>query len=224
MQLDDLQLAWSAHSERLNKILTINEQLLRDVTARKLRLSLTPYVLWRGIEMLFAAGVLAIAAMLLSRHSDAARYIVLLPAVIGFAGFLLVKSGLLIARATRLDASGEVADMQRRLETIKLTEFRLFKWALLGGTVLWLPIALLLFEVSTGVAALARVDLAWLVANVVFGLLALAIGQNLAKRHCERNDLKPAMRRFVDGISGRQLASIQKHLDELATLVHNDSK
>ena len=224
MQLDDLQTMWSDHGKRLDQILSINEHVLRDVTARKLRWSLTPYLLWRAVEMMLVACVVTMTAIVLSKHLVEARYLMILPVVVGFGFYVLAMTGQLMHRAMGLDASGRVRDMQSTIETMKLSEFRLFKWSLLGGTVLWLPIALILFEALTGVAALAKVDLAWLLANVIVGLIVLAFGQYLAKKHVEREDLKPAMRRLIEMVSGRQLRAITRHLEELAALADSEGE
>jgi len=216
MQLDDLQSTWTAHSDRLDKILNINERLLRDVAMRQVRWSLTPYLLWRGIELVLGVVVIALTITVLLSHLSEVRYLTVAGSVLAFAAFMAARTISLVTRAMRLDHSAEVAAMQRAIESLKLIEFRVFKWALLGGIVLWLPTALLLFEALLGVNALARVDLAWLVSNVVFGLLLFAIGQFLAKKHVERADLKPAMRRLVDHVSGRQLTTISRHIEELA--------
>jgi hypothetical protein len=218
MQLDDLQSTWAKHGERLERVLSLNEQVMRQLTVRKVRWSLTPYLLWRSIEIVFAIGVVAAASIVLARHVDEARYLAVTPVVMLFAIFMIAKTGNLMTRAVRLDTSAEVAAMQLAIEQMRRLEFHCFKWALLGGTVLWLPTALLLFEAAFGVAALARVHFAWLACNMVFGLLVLAIGQTLAKKHVERSNLTPAMRRLVDMISGKQLAAVSRHLDELASL------
>jgi hypothetical protein len=77
------------------------------------------------------------------------------------------------------------------MERIKLAGYRATKWALLGGVMLWLPSGLVLFEVVTGVPALALVELRWLAANLGFGVMVLVIGQAWSKRYVERRELGP---------------------------------
>lgn len=96
-------------------------------------------------------------------------------------------------------------------------EYRALEWAVLVSVAVWLPAALVLFEALTGIDALARVDLPWLVANLLFGLVALAVGLVLSKKYFERSDLKPWARRLLDALSGRALRSAAGHFAEIAT-------
>jgi hypothetical protein len=66
---------------------------------------------------------------------------------------------------------------------------------------------LILFEALTSVDALARVDPAWLIASLAFGLVCLALGQVLSRRHVERSDLGPRARRLVEALSGQGVRS-----------------
>ncbi len=108
-----------------------------------------------------------------------------------------------------LDYGGPVAELQRRVARLKRLEYRAFAWALLGGVVFWLPAFLLVVEAVTGAPALANVDLAWLVANLVVGVVVLAVGLALAKRFATHS-------RVVDAVTGTSLRRVEQYLDELA--------
>jgi hypothetical protein len=117
-----------------------------------------------------------------------------------------------------------VTAIQREVERIKLVEYHALKWAVLGGVVAWLPAALISFEAVTSVDALARVNLAYLVGNLVFGLAVLGLGCVLSRRFVERPDLGPTARRLVDALSGRALQSATAHLSELARFEREESQ
>lgn len=222
MQLDDLQRAWAAHGALLEKNLRIQERLLRAVVVGKVRSALAPNVLWRALEVVVGLAVTVLVGGVLATHVDASRYLALGGMVLAFAIAMTAKTAYLACRTARLDYSGPVAAIQGEVERLKLLEYRAFKWALLGGIVLWLPALLLLFEACTGVDALARAPLPWLAGNVAFGLALLALGQWLSRNHVERTDLAPWARRFVDSLSGRRLARVREHLTELATFTRDD--
>ena len=193
MQLDDLKAVWAAHGTALERSLSINERLLREVMARKIRSSLAPYLLWRAVD------------------------------VLAFAVAMTATTIYQIVRARRLDYSGPLTEIQLEVERLQLIEYRAFKWALLGGIVVWLPAAMALFEALFTVDVLARVDLAWLVSNVVFGLALLWLGQRLSKRYVERPNLGPWARRLVDHVSGRSLETVRRHLAELSSLTRDEA-
>lgn len=216
MQLDDLKEAWAAHGARLERSLAIDERLLRERLLGKVRLALVPYVLCRSLEVAFGLLVLGAVVPVLLAHASEPRYLVVGGALAVFGAGLTWLSAYLLVQSLRLHQDGPVTAIQRRTEHLRLIEYRTFKWALLGGVLLWLPALLVPFEALTGVDALARVPLAFLLGNLVFGLLFLALGQALARRYLERRELSPWARRFVDGLSDRALRAVTAHLDELA--------
>jgi hypothetical protein len=125
-------------------------------------------------------------------------------------------------QTSTIDYAEPVTTIQRSVERIRIAEYRAFKWTLLLGIVAWLPIALILFEALTGFDALARVSLAWLVANILFGFICLGIGQALSRRYLERTDLNPWARRLVESLSGRAVQTATQHLAELARFARSE--
>lgn len=216
MQLDDMKAAWATHGEQIDRLLDVNEHLLRDVTMRKVRSSLIPYLAWRAFEAAIGVAMTVLCGMVLSRHLDQVLYVTIVGAVLLFALFMTATTIALMVRATRLDHGQQVSDVQHAVAKLKLAEFHTFKWALLGGVVLWLPVILVLAEAFVGAHVLAQVPLAWLLANVVFGLAVLALGQFLAKKYVDCTARMPWQQRLLDYASGRQLTTISGHLDELS--------
>lgn len=216
MQLDDLKEAWAAHGALLKQSLAIDERLLREVLLRKVRFALAPYVLGRGLEVVLGVAATLAVASVLAAHAAEPLYLAVAGVLAAFAVGVVALSAYLLVSALQLDYGGPVTAIQRDVERIRLAEYRAFKWALLGGVLLWLPAALVLFEALTGVAALARVDLPWLVANLAFGLVVLALGQALSRKYVERPGLGPRARRLADAVSGRGLRSAAGHLAELS--------
>ena len=223
MQLDDLKEAWAAHGAALERSLAIDERLLREVLLRKVRFALAPYALGRALEIVLGVAVLVVLMPLLVAHAAEPRYLVVGGGLAAFAVGLTALHVHLLVRVVQLDHGGPVTAIQREVERIRRAEVRAFKWALLGGIVFWLPAALVAFEAVTGVTALARVDLAWLAANLLFGLAVLALGQAWSRKHVERPDLSPRMRRLVDALSGRALRAAADHLAELAQFEREES-
>lgn len=221
MELDDLKTAWAAHGTMLERSLAINERLLRELLTRKVRARLWPYVAWRAVEV--ALGTIVVIALIsvLAAHLGEPRYAVIGAPLAGFAIVATARSLALIVRARGLDYGGPVTALQRALEELRRAEYRALKWAVLGGVLFWLPAALVLFEAITGVPALARVELAWLVANLGFGLAVVIAGQALARAYVE-TELSPRARRLVDALSGRALRAAAAHLAELGAFERGD--
>jgi hypothetical protein len=215
MDLDDLKRAWTAHGALLERSVAINERLLRETMLRKARVAMAPFVAWRVLEVVLGVVALGLFAPVLAAHVDEPRYLVVAGALVaGTVAITAVYAHLLVA-SLRLDHGGPVVAIQRDVEHIALGEYRATKWALLGGVLLWLPAALVGYEAITGVDALARADLAWLVANLAFGIAVLVVGHLASRRYVERPDLGPRARRVADALSGRSLRAVASHLAEI---------
>lgn len=215
MQLDDLKEAWAAHGALLERSIALDERLLRERMLGKVRFALGPCVVARALEVLLGIVVLGVVMPVLTGHTAEPRYLVAGGAVAVFAFGVTALSARLLVLSLQLDYGGPVTTIQRDVERIKLAEYRAQKWALLGGVVVWLPAALLAFEALTGLEPLAGVELAFLGANLAFGLAVLIAGQLLSKRYVERSDLGPRARRVVDALSGRALRVAAGHLAEV---------
>lgn len=223
MQLDDLKQAWAAHGAALERSLAIDQRLLREMLLRKVRFALAPYLLWRALEVVLGVAALCVVLPVLAAHTTEPRYLVAGGALAVFVLGLTAQCAYLLVSGLQLDYDGPVTAIQRASERLQRAEYRSFRWALLGGVVVWLPALLVAFEALTGVAALARVDLAFLLANLGLGLLVLALGVAWSKRHVERPDASPRMRRLLDHLSGRQLLSVKRSLAELASFEREES-
>jgi hypothetical protein len=216
MQLDDLKEAWAAHGAALERSLAINERLLREAMLGKVRSRLAPYLLWRVLEVGLGVAGLLLVGPVLAAHVGEPRYLVAGGALLAFIAGLTAVCAYLLVRTAQLDYDGPVTGIQRAVEHIKLGEYRVTKWAVLGGVVIWLPAALVLLEAITGVPALALVDLPWLLANLAVGVVVLVLGQVWSKRYVERPGLGPRARRVIDALSGRSLRAVAGHLAELS--------
>lgn len=216
MRLDDLERAWTAHGAALERSLALDERILRELLLRRARFALGPFVLFRALEVALGLLALLVLAPVLLAHRTEPRYLLVGGAVLLFALGLTIQCAGLLARTLQLDASGPVLAIQRQVEHLKRCESRATKWALLGGVFLWLPGLLLLVEVPTGIPALGRVELAFLLGNLGLGLVVLVVGQVWSRRVVERPDLSPLARRVVDALASGSLHSAARHLDELA--------
>lgn len=216
MQLDDLKDAWAAHGATLERSLAIDERLLREVLLRKVRFTFVPYLLWRVLELALGVAALSVVLPVVAAHRAEPRYLVVGGALAAFAAGITALCAYLLVNGLQLAFDGPVTAIQRDVERLKLAEYHAFKWALLGGVLLWLPALLVPFEALTGVDALARVDLPYLVGNLVVGLVVLALGQAWSRKYVERSDLSPFARRVVDSLTGWSLRRATGHLAELA--------
>jgi hypothetical protein len=213
MELDDMKQVWAAHGAALERSISISERLLRETMLRKVRFALAPYVVWRALEVVFGICMLLAVMPVLVQHLAEPRYLIVAGGLAVFVVAMTAMCGHLLVASLRLDYGGSVAAIQRDVAQLKLAEYRTFKWALLGGVVMWLPALLVVFEALTGVDGLARVNLGYLISNIAVGVGVLAIGMWLSRKYVERGKSS----RIVDALSGRSLRVTEGHLAELAS-------
>lgn len=216
MKIDDLKESWAAHGAMLERSLAIDERLLREVLLGNVRFALAPYVLWRALEVAIGIVALLVVVPVLAAHIAEPRYIVVAGALAVFTAWITALYAYLLVSTLQLDYGGPVTAIQRDVERLKIVEYRSFKWALLGGVLLWLPALLVPFEALTGIDALARVQMSYLVGNLFVGLVVLVAGMVLSRKYVERSDSKLRTRRWVAALSGRGLQRAAGHLMELS--------
>ena len=226
MPHDEFEASWKKHGAMLERSLAIDERVLSELLLKKVRRTLTPYVVFHAFEALVGVVALLVCAPIVFLHRAEPVYVVLGGAVIVHMGGFVAFGFDLVRRSVGLDYGGPVAALQTDLAHLRTVEFRAFRWALLGGVVTWLPAVLLLLEALSGADLLARVadrSAAWLWANGAFGLALLWIGRWWSKRYLERADAAPWARRLLDGLTGRALKRARTDLDDLARFRRDDA-
>jgi hypothetical protein len=177
---------------------------------------MAPYMAWRAVEAALGGVAVVLMAPVVFAQASNPRYLVVGGLTVGFAVAMTALHAFLFVTGAALRYDSPVTELRRDLDRLALAEVCAVKWALLGGILTWLPIALLLLEAFTVVGALGRVPLPWLAANLGFGLLAIAVGHRWSRRALERRDLTPRALRIVDAMTGRSLRAAKAHLAELA--------
>lgn len=216
MQIDDLKQLWTAHGENLERSLSINERLLRETLLRKVRSAFILFQVWRTFEVVIGTATTVASIAVLADHANDPLYMIVAGGLAVLTAWVTVLCAYGLVKSCEVDYAASITTLQRNIEQIRLADYRAFKWALLLGIVAWLPIALILFESLTGFDALARVGLAWLIANVIFGLICLGVGHAFSRRYLERADLRPWARTLLETLSARAVQSATAHLTELA--------
>ena len=213
MELDDFKAAWAAHGAALERSISINARLLRETLLGKVRRRMAPFVVGRAIEVALGVLVLLSLAPVVVAHVGEARYLVCGVGVLVLAAWLTTSSAYSLVQGLRLPYDGPVVAMRAVVERLTIVETWATVCAVLGGTLLWLPALCLGFEAVTGVPALARIDLAYLVANLLVGAVVLVLGSVAAKRRVARTGAPRG--RLADALTGWSLVAAARELEEL---------
>lgn len=215
--MDELRELWARNDDKLDRALSLNETLLRTLTADRAKSALAGLERTAIIEACLGGVATILTGIFLANHVDALRYFSLGVAVLVYAVALTAMATRRLVLLGRVDFCGSVTSIQRAIESIKLSQYRAFKVALLGGILLWAPIPILMVKGFLGVDLLAELDNAWLLSNIALGVLLIFVGQWWSRRYVEREDTAPFARKLIDALSGRDLERASSFLRELAS-------
>jgi|SRR5580704_1849660 hypothetical protein len=207
MELDELKERWAEHDRKLDESIRLNRRLLRDMYTRRAR-----FALWRLAAML-AAGALCMLAIIVSLGRFIAQNWsmprIAWPAIVldVLAIATLAALNAQIGLALNINYNQPIAVIQKRLETLRKFRIRYIQAIFLMATLTWVPIFIVLTRLF---------DTAWVVANVVFGLLVLAIGVWVARRYGDRMSNSAFGRRFLRELAGYNLNAASDFMATLA--------
>jgi hypothetical protein len=207
MELDELKEKWAEHDRKLDESIRLNRQLLRDMYTRRAR-----FALWRLATML-AAGALCMLAIIVSLGRFIAQNWsmprIAWPAIVldVLAIATLAALNAQIGLALNINYNQPIAVIQKRLETLRKFRIRYIQAIFLMATLTWVTIFIVLTRLF---------NTAWVVANVVFGLLVFAIGIWVARRYGDRMSNSAFGRRFLRELAGYNLNAASDFMATLA--------
>lgn len=223
MELDELKEKWEEHDRKLDLSLRLNQRLLRDSHSARAR-----FALWRLAGML-ALGSIAILAVIvrlgrfIAVNWSAPRFVVPamaldMMAIAALAAFI-AQMGL----ALTMDYSQPIAQIQKRLETLRKLRIRYVQAIFLTSTLTWAPIFIIVMKAALGVDVYRAFDTTWLVANVAIGLAILAIGLWLARKFGSRLASTAFGRQFLRDLAGYNLNAASRFISSIEEFERDDA-
>lgn len=224
MQLEELQQQWQRLDQKLERSLTLETELVRQVVMQPARRRVNRLAIWPAIDVAFCVCGLLVGAAFLSSHWRDIQ--VMVPAGVVMVGLaaLLVDSIRQLERVAELDWCGPVAAIQGSLEKLRIAKIRQFKWIILLSPLMgfcglmaglhWL------FEWLSGdrVNILDRLDSLWIVSNYALGVLFVPLGHALAGALAKRCQTRRWWQSVLDDISGKSLKKAAMDVERWASL------
>lgn len=216
MELDELKQAWARLEIRQDGMEAWLRQDFHDRRMEKSQASMRRSLWWLGCEVVAWIVFVAWAASfwVAHRHTPHWLFIGLLLHAYGMAGiWSCATQFFLLSRVYLFDAP--VLTLQRRMT--QLRRFRVYSTLVLGlpWWCLWLLVPLVALMDFTGVDLYAA-GAGWIWANIVVGVVGMAISGWLARRLSRRPIRSRFLQRIVDDMSGRNLLAASRQLDEIA--------
>jgi hypothetical protein len=183
MELDELKEKWAEHDRKLDQSIRLNRQLMRETYTRRAKLAL-----WRLAAML-ALGSIAMLAVIISLGAFCAKYWSMprftIPAIVLDVAAIAALAALnaQIGMALKIDYNQPIAAIQKRLETLRMFRIRYIQTILVTSALLWAPMFIVAMKGFFGADVYRLFGTAWIVANVAFGFVVLALGIWLSKKY-----------------------------------------
>jgi hypothetical protein len=211
--LEELKQKWAEQDRRIDASLRLNRRLLTAVHLKGARSAMDRLTLLLTLHA--AAWLAAIVALgrFLHDHWEISTLAVSAAAVDIYAiGMLSALIGQ-IATARSVDYAGPMAQIQARIEALRVLRIRFIRWAVLAGVVLWAPFMVLVCHVFLGFDLDST---AWLAANIAFGLLLIPLVLWASNRLGGRIARSPFLIGLMRDIAGHSLHDASAFLADLA--------
>jgi hypothetical protein len=213
IDLDEMKQKWAEHDRKLDESIRLNRQLVRDNQLGGVWSNLQRMMEVSGIGAAIWLVIIAALGRYIFDHHSELRFAVPAAALDVYCISMLVATIRLIAGIQQVDYSRPVTAIQKQLEGLRRLRIRTTQWGMIAGTVLWAPFAIVTSQVLFG---LDSYSLAWLGANIAFGLAMIPLFIWISKTFGDRMQQSPFMQQLMRDVSGRNLSAAVDFTAKLA--------
>ena len=206
-ELDEMQAKWAEYNTKLDTSIKLSQQILTEK-----RLGGTKWRLhWLTFELALEIAGNSIATLLIGQfafaHRTEAKYLV--PAILLqiFAIAILNGNVRQCILASTIDYSKPIVTIQKQAERLQVLRANCTKWTLICSPLVWVLLAIVSLKYFVGVDAY-QVGANVIVANILFGILVMALGYWASKRYSDH----PRMKRLMYHLGGTALAKATSSL------------
>jgi hypothetical protein len=210
MELEDLRRIWQEQDRKLSEILRADARRAAESALRRAEGATrgTAWVVLLDL-VLSALPVLWLGAFIADHVAEPAFAV---PAVVldVLAIALLAAYARQYASLRTLDWGAPVASIQRRLADVRVRRVRVLRWILLLAPLLWALMLIVTLKGFLGVDAYGAFGLRFIAANVLFGLVFLAVALWISRRYSDRLRGHPFLRERLRDLAGHNLAEAEQ--------------
>lgn len=215
MNLDDLKDRWTELDRKLDASLRLNTRLLN---ARKLDRAATAlrrlsWFLW--FELALDAVLLVWLGSYLVDHMTQLRFVLPGGVLYGFVIAYVVLIVQQLVGIARLDYDGQVVEIQKRMETLRIWRLRATKMVFLLAPLLWAALLVVVPKSLIGLDVYAACSVAWLAANFVFGVAVIPVAVWISRRYADRMERSPLVQRIMRDLAGYNLNAALNSLESI---------
>lgn len=202
MDLDELKEKWINYDRKLDESLRLNRRLLQAMKLPRAKSALQRLAIGLTLEsVLWLIGIVALGQFIY-RNITMMRFA--LPAAFldlyAIANFAVLIAQ--IASALQIDYDKPIAVIQKQIEALRVLRIRYIQGSVIGGFLVWVPFVIVVLKMFLGIDAYRIFGTAWLLANVLFGLVPIALAIWISKKLCRTIGRFPRIQKFMNDLAG----------------------
>lgn len=224
MDLDDLRIKLAEQNAKLDQVLRLNTEAVRELQLSKTRSNLRWLARGVVVELLMTIVAVVWLGNFIAGHLATPKF--LLPAIfidicaIIFMG-ACIRQLMVMAK---LNYSLPVVTVQKELGKLRILRIRTTKWVMILSFILWLPVLIVLLKGLLGVDLWMILGVvgeqhssffAWVVANILFGLVVALVLVWISNRYAHKVEQSPRIKRLMDELAGHSLTKAINSLDSI---------
>jgi len=222
MELDDIKQRLEHLDGKLDATLRLNRSVLDSRVLDKVDRALRRLGWVLGLELALGVATVLLTGSFVADHVRQLRFLV--PGLVLHI-FVIAQIGMLVrhAVATRqIDFGAPIVEIQRRIETLRVSMIRTTMWTLLLAPLLWPPLLIVALKGFLGIDAYVVLGAPYLAANLALGLAVIAIGLLVSRLFADRLSGSPIVRHLMRDLAGTNLAAAQGFLASLSRFETDD--
>ena len=223
MNLEELKLNWAAHDQKLDTIIRLNLRLLNATKLNKTRSALQRVMAFLVLNLAVNFIVVVYLGSFIADHITAPRFVIPTVALDVFVLMLMASSVRQLILAGGVDYSGPVAEIQKKMERLRIHKIKETKWTLVVATLLWTPLLIVALKAFLGLDAYALLGTAYLFWNVVVGVAVIALAIWVSKRYAARMESSSIMQGLMNILAGYNLNAATQSLKNLTDFEREES-
>jgi hypothetical protein len=216
MDLDELKEKWINYDRKLDENLRLNRRLLQAMKLPRAKSALQRLAIGLSLEsVLWLIGIVALGQFIY-RNITMMRFA--LPAAFldlyAIANFAVLIAQ--IASALQIDYDKPIAVIQKQIEALRVLRIRYIQGSVVGGFIVWVPFVIVVLKMFLGIDAYRIFGTAWLLANVLFGLVPIALAIWISKKLCRTIGRYPRIQKFMNDLAGYNLNAARRTIAALS--------
>jgi hypothetical protein len=215
MNLEELKLNWAARDQKLDTIIRLNLRLLNAPKLNKTRSAMQRLMAFLVLNLAVNFIVMICLGSFIADHIAAPRFAIPAVALDAFTWLLIISSVRQLILANGIDYSGPVAEIQKKMERLRIHKIKETKWTLVVATLIWTPLLIVALKAFLGLDAYAHLGTAYLFWNVVVGVAVIALAIWVSKKYAARMESSSIMQGLMNTLAGYNLNAATQSLRNL---------